>query len=258
MRPHLPTLLGIAAGVWPLAVLIHEGGGHGLACVAVGGVIEGVSLARCACAHSGAIEAIRVVKAAGTGANLVAAAGALLVAPRIPDPHGRYAVSLFGAVSAWMGFGYLLVDPLAGFGDWTGFLRGLPSGLRFVLSGLGLVGFSATIRWWLRVGLAPFLPEDAQERKAVARALAVPAWLVVGGALMTAVTLLDRGGAKFAVTSALATLGGTSPLAWCWTMADRAPGSPHPARLDRRPGAMALGAAVFALLALGFARGLPS
>src|SRR5688572_13221616 len=74
-RSDLVTVLAIAAIVYTLAKVFHEGLGHGLACVLAGGTLNGVSSSWCDCANEGfSAWALRGEKAAGTIANLLVAA----------------------------------------------------------------------------------------------------------------------------------------------------------------------------------------
>lgn len=188
-KPDLPTVLAIAVVAYVLGKVVHEGLGHGSACVAVGAALRGWSTSWCDCVGDTHWRA-RLVKAAGTLANLGAGTVLALAFARLRAlaPVHRYALWLGAVVQLGLGFGYLLVDPVAGMGDWGGFLQGLPgrTGWRVALTTIGALGYALTI-CFARRGLAHFAaPEDA---RAVGKRLALVPYLAVGGVFMTAAAL---------------------------------------------------------------------
>jgi hypothetical protein len=252
------TVVAIALLAYPIATLVHEGLGHGLACALVGGRVEGVSLARCSCDVADPSPwDLRAIKAAGTGMNLLTGLPAALAATRIADPHLRWFVSLFAAISLLAGAGYPMTDPIGGFGDWTGFLEGLPGWLGWVISAAGLAGYIAAIRVLLLL-LEPWLGVGPQARIDRARSLCLGPYLLAGGVAMTVAVAFDRGGSHLMWTSALAHLGGTSALAWAWLLADKRPGSTPALGLARHPGWIAGGILGYVAIAAAFARGCGS
>jgi hypothetical protein len=242
MKPHWPTVLGAALVAYVGAKVLHEGVGHGLSCLAVGGDWVGVSSSWSMCEG---VEGWprRVVKASGTIANLVAG-GAALAMVRGERWYGAW---IFAAVNLLMGAGYVMVDPIGGFGDWTAFLEGLPGGLRWVLVAVGVAMYFAAIRVLLRAA-HPFVGNEP----ARLRPLTLVPWLVVGGAAMTGAAMLNQLGPKYGLTSALATVGGTSALAWMSELLDKlSPGEGRWPGADR--GWLVAGAvALLALPVLGY------
>jgi hypothetical protein len=195
-----------------VAKVVHEAIGHGLTCVVVGAELHGVSTSWCDCDKSGVdAGAARAVKAGGTMANVFVGRAALaLVRRRRERDATSYALWMCAAVNCFMAAGYLMVDPIFGFGDWTAFLEGVPyaSAVRLALVASGLALAAQTI-----AALLPFLGSPPARGRRGLRLALLP-WAVVGGGVMTAVAMANVLGPKYALTSALATIGGTSFLAW--------------------------------------------
>ena len=254
------TVLAIAALVYTLATLAHEGLGHGGACVAIGGTLRGLSSSWCDCDVS-ALDAWagRVEHAAGTLANLAVAGLALIFQRRARPGAIAYFVWLTCAVNALMGSGYLLVDPLFGFGDWTAFLAGLGGGLplKLVVSAIGLALTMLAFKHASRT-LIPLVGTFPETAVPAARILCWFPWAAVGGALLTGAAALNHYGPRFAGTSALATLGGTWMLVWIPSTYSR----PRPAPVDptqdvqRSTGFIAAGLVATAFLVSFFGPGL--
>jgi hypothetical protein len=132
-EPAIPGLdfltivsIGLLAGA--LADFIHEGLGHGGACLLVGGKPRLVTSMNFICDEQGLPRwAIRTVLAGGTVANLLAGALALagLRRPRFAAPL-HYFVWLFAALNLYLGTGYFLFSGVSNIGDWANFIAGLP------------------------------------------------------------------------------------------------------------------------------------
>ncbi len=253
------TVLAIAALVYTLAKVAHEGLGHGGACLAVGGTLKGISSSWCDCDVSAlGAWAGRAVHAAGTVANLAVAAVALLLFPRATTGATTYFAWLMFAVNALMGGGYLLVDPIFGFGDWTAFLAGLDGGwaLKLSLTGIGL-GLTMFAFRRASAGLIPLTGTAPATAVAAARVLCWFPWAAAGGVLLTGAAALNVYGPRFAATSALATLGGTWMLVWVPSTFRRPRPSPVAASqaIDRSSGFVAGGLAATAFLLSFFGPG---
>ena len=212
MTVHRPTAYAVGAVVYLTAKLVHEGVGHGGACLATGSDLVAFSTAWANCETSTETAAV-VVDVGGTFANLLAAALLWPFMGRPTDPIANYAVVLATGVNLLMGLGYMFADPLFGFGDWTDVfdVYGVGTGPRI---GFGLVAGAAYVLLamrWMKRATPIFGSADPKRR---ARTLLTEPYLVVGGVLMTAAAATSPYGPALAVTSALATLGGTSALAW--------------------------------------------
>ena len=258
------TVLAIAALVYTLAKVTHEGLGHGVACLAVGGTLRGVSSSWCDCDVGGVgAWAGRAVNAAGTLANLGLAVVILGVQRFWPPKSGpaAYFVWLTFAVNALIGAGYLMVDPIFGFGDWTAFLAGLDGGLplRLVFAGIGLALTMLAFRYAGRA-LVPFVGTTVAQAVPAARILCWFPWAAAGGVLLTGAAALNHYGPKYAFTSALATLGGTWMLVWIPSTFGRVrPGPAEPTLLIERSSAfVAGGMAATAFLLSFFGPGITS
>jgi hypothetical protein len=262
-RADLITVLAIAALVYTGAKVVHEGLGHGGICLAVGGTLRGVSSSWADCDT----EAVgpwgrRAVHAAGTIANLLAAAVFLFLSRR-PTRTGQtaYFFWLGFCVNALMAGGYLMVDPLFGFGDWTAFLVGLAPlwPLRLTLTAIGLV---VTMLAFRRAGrtLIPLVGTEPHTAVPSARLLCWAPWAAAGGVLLTGAAALNVYGPKFAFTSALATLGGTWMLVWVPSTFGRPRPTPQAATLtiDRSTGYIAAGFVALAFLLSFFGPGITS
>ncbi len=212
------TVLAIGMLVYLVKNVVHEGVGHGGACLLVGGEPLGISSAWFDASYDDVSPwARRFVKAAGTFANL--ALGAILIpvwfalktSPRV---HLRVFVWLLLVANLLSGAGYMLADPIGNFGDWSAFLEGLEPQLpvRVGIVAIGAALSAATIRFALR-SVGVFLGGEERERKRRMRWLCLGPY-VLGGVTFTLAGLLNPEGAVFAVTSALATFGGTAFLAW--------------------------------------------
>jgi hypothetical protein len=258
------TVLAISALVYTLAKVTHEGLGHGAICVLVGGALKGISSSWCDCAIDPASPwAGRAEHAAGTLANLAVAGVSLLLLRYRPPQTGavRYFVWLTFVVNALMGSGYLMVDPIFGFGDWAAFLVGLDARwlLKLLLAGLGLL---LTLLAFRRGGreLIPFVGTSPPTALPLARMLCWIPWGLAGGLLLTGAAALNHFGAKYAFTSALASLGGTWMLVWIPSPFRRArPEIVGPSlAIDRSPGFIAAGMAATAFLLTLFGPGIIS
>ena len=253
-RHDRTTVLAIAMVAYLLAKIVHEGLGHGSLCLLTGGELVAVASAWCDCerAPDTSAWALRAIKAAGPLANLALGGGALLALRWV---HGRaagaYALWLIAAVNLFMGAGYMLTDPWFGFGDWTAFIEGLERPLlwKIGISSLGLLIVCGAIR-----ALVPWLGAGEQ-RVRNGRVLALLPWGVVGGAVMTAVAMTNTYGPKYAFTSALATVWGTSFLAWMFHV-KRPPARAEPLLVTPSPAWRAVGL-VALLLAIVLGHSVP-
>jgi hypothetical protein len=212
------TVLAVSAVVYVTATLCHEGLGHGVACLIVGGKPEAISTSWFAWDRSGfAPWAVRAVAAGGTIANLLAGVVCLALLYGLSPRSGSwyYFLWLCSAVNLFMGGGYLMTSPLFGFGDWHEFVKGLRPEVvwRISLAAIGALISGGVLL--LLVQLAePLLGADLEERMWRARLLCWVPYLAAGGVLMTVSALFNSRGPIYAFSSALATLGGTAFLPW--------------------------------------------
>src|SRR5215468_4642168 len=148
------TVGAIAVVAYALSNVVHEGLGHGGACVAVGGHPRQLT----AVFFDGDVEGLpasagRWVAAGGSLANLAAAAVAWAALRVIPARwgRGRFFLWLVLAVNLLQAFGYLLFSGLGGIGDWAVVVRDLhPVVLwRALLTAIGAVLYFVVAPRWI-------------------------------------------------------------------------------------------------------------
>ncbi|MCB9743498.1 MAG: hypothetical protein H6741_05690 [Alphaproteobacteria bacterium] len=219
--PDRLTLIAMGVIAFTIKVTVHEWLGHGGAGWLAGCEAQAVSSAwwdgDCS-ALADPEAARRLERMGGTFANLIVAAlaaGGLLALRRRPGVLGA------GAFFAWLlfvtnllsGGGYMMVDPLFGFGDWTGVLESLDQpALRWVIVGVGLalsaLGLVLGRRW-----LLPWLGQGEAERRARSRSLVLLPYLA-GATAVPLSAALNPYGLEFVFTSALSTFGGCAWMVW--------------------------------------------
>jgi hypothetical protein len=258
------TLLAVALVVYTASSIFHEGIGHGLARVLLGGKIG--TIASTVCIPAGGElgqSADRLIAAAGTVVNLLTAAlcWRLLLSARNLSVWTHYFLWLLMTVNGFMGAGYLAVPTLIGFGDWMIVLRGLhPYWLLragFILVGVALYGAVAYLA--VRT-LEPFLSRDATLRRRRVLSLALVPY-VAGGLAFCAAGLFNPVGMRLVIISAAASsFGGASGLVWLpfWTLGRGPDGSTpeQPVVLPKRAWWIALGITAGVMLIVILGRGI--
>ena len=202
--------IGILA--YMLGNVLHEGAGHGGACLLVGGKPLALSSVYFECGAES-----RFVMAAGTLMNLLA--GAVFFAlGRLTGrsyPRLKYFFWIAMTVNLYTGTGYFLFSGIGGIGDWGAFIHGLgPQWLwRIGLTILGAATYLLAARISL-LELRPLTRSDPQQRyQRAVRLSAVPYF--AGGILMCMAGALNPEGMVLILISAAAsTFGGTSGLMW--------------------------------------------
>jgi hypothetical protein len=229
------TIAGIALIAYILASVLHEGLGHGGACLATGGKPIMVSTVAMECSADN-----RLVIAGGTLVNV--AAGALFLAlgrmTRRSSSRLKFFLWLSMTVNLFTAAGYFLFSGIGGFGDWAVFIRGFSPQWAW-RAGMTVFGAAA----YLLVGrlalleLRPLIGSDRKERfiRAV-RLTRVPYF--AGGILACVAGALNPDGLILvALSAAASTFGGTSGLLWTidWLNGDRIPlgMEPEPMRVRR-------------------------
>ena len=121
-RADTLTVMGMAAAIYCLSTLLHEAGGHGGACLAVGAHPREWGAFYLDCdTHLGPPWKWRVVAGAGSTMNLIAAILAGVVFRALPRERStaRLAAALVIGVNLFTWAGYFLFSGLAGIGDWS-------------------------------------------------------------------------------------------------------------------------------------------
>jgi hypothetical protein len=150
------------------------------------------------------------------------------------------------------GGGYMMVDPIGNFGDWSAFLEGLepqlPIRLGIIASGIAV---SLAGLWFGARTIDTFVgPLDRRRR---GRWLCLGPY-AVGGIVFPVSAALNPAGSVFMFTTALATLGGTAWLVWLAFLVKDTPRTEVPlVELRRSPAWIAAGvlAAAFTIFVLG-------
>ena len=230
-RSDFLTVIAVAIVAYAAAALLHEGVGHGGACLLAGGAPQAVSTTYFQCGEDSLSPAGRnLLAAGGTLMNLVAGLvflGLLRLARRAAPPL-RLFLWLSMTVNLLSGGGYFLFSGVAGIGDWAVVGRSVEPAWawRVGLSVLGLALYALFV--WIAVReFARFLGGAPPERQRRANRLAWTAYLT-GGLLSCLAGLFNPLGMFLvAISSAAFAFGGTSGLAWMMQMIER-PSIPKP------------------------------
>jgi putative Ca2+/H+ antiporter (TMEM165/GDT1 family) len=197
-----------------VSALLHEGLGHAVVALAVGADDVRMSSSEVTIDSDVSIGAARAILVAGSAVNILTGAlAALWLRSRAVTSVGTYLVWLFAAVSLFQSGGYMMVAPLADFGDWGGFTR-----LTFDSSGLPIIvvtvlgiGLSLLTLRWAVAGLRSMTQASANPAKLARRLTWVP-YLVAGATSVATATLF--GADSSLVASVLVSFGGTAWLVW--------------------------------------------
>ena len=260
LRPDLLTVTAIALVAYAAANVLHEGVGHGGACVVLGGTPRVLSSLHFECGDE-AIGSLasRGVSAAGTIVNFVAAAMAL-VAFRATDatkrPHAAYFLWLFTTLNLLMGAGYFLFSGIGNIGDWSAVASGTipPAIWRPVMAVFGgALNFllARQLARWLRALVGS--DELSMERS---RRLTVPAY-IAGGLLYCVSGLFNPvGPIMIAISAAAASFGGASGLLWLTRFVPDGSHSVSRIELTRSPAWIAAGCVVSLIFVAILGRGV--
>ena len=217
-RPDLATVAAIAVVVDVSTTLIHEGLGHGVACLLMGCK----PLLLTSMQFQGDEQllssfAVSVISAGGSVANAAAGMLAIMLLRRNRErPRtGWFFLWLFATVNLLQAAGYPLYSGVSNIGDWAVVIRQLrPVWLwRVLLILVGACAYWAVTRW--AIGrLGQHLSASPPERVAEAYRYTLVAY-GTGALLSVAAGLFEPGGLMLVLISGLAaSLGGTSALAW--------------------------------------------
>ena len=214
----LLTVAAIAVIAYAVANLLHEGVGHGGACLLVGGAPRLLTSVSFAC-DTGALPPIasKLVSASGTIMNLIAGGiAALLYARGVGhSTAARFFLWLFATVNLMQGFGYFLFSAVGRIGDWAAVMSEVrPEWAWRIVLAVG--GFAL---YWLTTAramsaLARFIGGEPGDRYPIGLRFALTSY--GAGALLYCISgaLNPHGLLLLAVSAAAASLGGTSGLAW--------------------------------------------
>jgi hypothetical protein len=205
------TLAALGVVAYTVGNVLHEGVGHGGACLLSGGTPLVMSTIHMECSTE-----TRLVAAGGTLVNF--AVGCLFfVLARLAcsSPRLRYFCWLSMTINLMTATGYFLFSGVGGFGDWAVFVKGLGPEwlLRIALAFVGTSSYWAVVRFSL-FELRPLIGSDQQSRVfRAARLMRIPYF--TGGILACIAGALNPAGMYLvALSAAAATFGGTSGLVW--------------------------------------------
>ena len=213
----LLTVVAIALLAGALTDFIHEGLGHGGACLLVGGKPKLLTSMNFVWDDQNFPRwARRAVSAGGTVANLLAGALALalLRRPRCAA-HLHYFVWLFAAMNLYMGTGYFLYSGASNIGDWANFIEGLP--FTWLWRGLLVLVGGSSYYFSVLVMLAKAAPltggAPAVRYRRANELMLIPYF--AGAVLSLSAGLLNpQAKALILISAVAASLGGMSGLAW--------------------------------------------
>jgi hypothetical protein len=248
------TMAAVGLVAYALANLLHEGLGHGGACLLVGGK----PLVLSSLHFDGDTEGLhrganRLIAAGGTLVNLLAGglAIAALLSSRTLPAQPRYFFWVFAFVNLFQGTGYFLFSGVVGIGDWASVIAGWPMPWlwRTVMAATGGLAYFFLMLFAMR-RLAPFVgdPKPGRYRRAVTLSI-VP--YLTGSFLYIISGLFNPEGLALVLVSAVAaSVGGTCGFLWgpqFFRDPDFAPTSEEPIPIARSWGWIAM-AAIMAVM----------
>jgi hypothetical protein len=209
--PDFWTIAAISVIATALASLIHEGIGHGGACLLSGSQPLALSTVHFECAREG-----RLVDAGGTIANFIAGLLFFLASRMVlRSARLRFFFWLSMTINLFQASGYFLFSGVGNIGDWAAFIEGLhPAWMwRCLLVVVGIISYPL-VAWFAMLEMRPFLGANPQERLRRARKFNFAAYFT-GGVLSTIAGFFNPVGMILvAISAAAASFGGTSGLLW--------------------------------------------
>jgi len=221
-KTDLLTIGAVSAFSLILAILVHEHGGHALACAAQGGRLLELGAFYVDCEYASVSElGYRFIAFAGPLASFLAGLVGILLFDRSSRLRAQQKFFFwhFATVNWMIAAGYLIFSGMLGIGDFgfdqNGvFYQAQPEWLvRAGLTVLGLAAYIGVVLLSVRK-MDSFIGGETQERIARAQTLSFTAW-VAGGIAAVLIGLLNPHGIVLVLVSSLAScVGGTSGLAW--------------------------------------------
>jgi hypothetical protein len=214
----VPTIMAIGVVTFIIANVLHEGVGHGGACLLVGGVPQELSTAHFSCSvdDSDGWQA-RVVSSAGTLVNFMAALVFGLCFRRMSSERQalRYFCWLAMCNNYFVAAGYPLFSGVLNLGDWVSVTRDWhPEWMwRLLLISIGAVLYFAVGIPMALKNMATLIGSHPADR--LTRAFKLTFWAYLAGAAATSIGALFNPIGPFLIfTSAAAAFGGNSAFAW--------------------------------------------
>jgi hypothetical protein len=212
------TVAAIAIVAYAFANVLHEGLGHGGACLSVGCTPKVLSSMHFDGDNTGLSRAAtNFIEAGGTLANLLGAAVAFawFNTNASAGVHARYFAWLFGTVNLLHATGYLLFSGVGNIGDWAAVVRGLQPewAWRTAMAVVGSATYWFSVRYAL-VTMGPFIGGETPERYRRGLTLMLVPYITGAALYLVAGAFNPIGLALVVISAAPAALGGTSGLAW--------------------------------------------
>ena len=248
-RVDLPTVIAIAAIAGLAANQLHEAGGHGGACLALGRHVREWGAFYLDCDTHDAPPAVgRLVAAAGSTMNLITAIVAAAMKRATPSsmPRARFFWWLLFAVSGFQWAGYYVFSGVSGIGDWgqDGVFSGISGwGLWRVCLAVG--GFLLYWAWAIVAmrRLVTLTGADDPGRR-LARTLCWTSYFTIG-CVAFVIGLMNPVGLFILLASAVASsFGGPSALLWAPYYIRKAPSAGIPLAITRSWGWIVVAAAI--------------
>jgi hypothetical protein len=208
--PDVLTIVSIAAVAAAITDVLHEGLGHGGACVLSGARPLVISTVHFECSVGS-----RILSAGGTIVNLIAGVICLFAARKVRAPRIRYFFWLLMVFNLLDAGGYWLYSGVGNIGDWAYVIHGWRPAWAWRI---GLVVLGVISYWYFVVlssnELRPLLSQDRGVSLQWARLFTFPAYFT-NGVLLTVAGLFNPVGMMLVAISAMAaSFGGTSGLLW--------------------------------------------
>ena len=210
--PDAYTVASISILAYMLGNLLHEGTGHGGACVLSGAKPLVLSSVHFECSID-----TRFVMAGGTIANFIAAALFFFLGRLTTrrNPRWKYFCWIAMTINLFTATGYFLFSGIGSIGDWAAFIEGLSPlwAWRIGLTIVGAVAYFYAARLSL-LELRPLIGSDPEDRFRHAIRLSRIPYFAGGIFMCIAGALNPRGMILILISAAASTFGGTSGLIW--------------------------------------------
>jgi len=212
LETDLWTVASIGIVAYILGNIVHEGLGHGGACLITGGRPLLITAVNMECSADN-----RLVIAGGSLMNAVAASLYFLLGRSTgrSHPHLKYFFWLSMTINMLSAAGYLAFSGIGNFGDWAMFIQGFspPWAWRLGLTLAGVAAYALAVRWSL-LALRPFIGSDRARRVILAKRLSTLPYFAGGVVECLAGALNPQGWMLVVLSAAASTFGGTSALLW--------------------------------------------
>jgi hypothetical protein len=220
------TIASIGIVAYIVGNIIHEGLGHGGACLVTGGRLLLITAVNMDCSPDN-----RFVIAGGSLMNAVSAVFFFFLT-RITSrtrPHLKYFAWLSMTLNLLSPAGYLAFSGIGGFGDWAQFTQGFRPqwAWRMSMAVVGIGAYTLFVRWSL-LALRPLIGSDSRERRLHAVRLTMLPYFAGGIVECIAGALNPQGWLLVALSAAASTFGGSSALLWApnWLRGSSIPAGP--------------------------------